>query len=332
MLKVLLATLIFLGCSKKSEDSDSPSSLPSVLEMEPISELPQSPEDDQPTLINGRTADPKDFPASVYSSQGNSRCTATVVGEKVLFIAAHCVGNGGTAKFKIKGVSYVATCTHSADYRGNSTADYALCEIDKKVEGVPYELVNQEAARVKAGEELLLTGFGCVSPGGGGGNDGVYRIGETRISRVPSGSDNDIVTSGPAALCFGDSGGPAFKIDGAKRYQVSINSRGDIRKTSYLSATHTTQAKRFINAWSTAKSLKICGVHADTVGCRGMDIPAPPGPTPPPTPPTECEAAFKKVGQCMKVLPTDAEDSCWKAYARIFQCLDASGVFTMEKL
>jgi hypothetical protein len=307
----------------QSVDNRSDQQPPTSIELEPISELPQRPGEElpEPVLINGRVADPKDFPASVYSSQGNSRCTATVVGERVLFIAAHCVSNGGTAAFRIGSERYTSTCTHSSDYRGNSTADYSLCVVDKAVEGIPYENVNQDESLVGVGDEVLLTGFGCVQPGGGGGNDGKYRVGEAKVLRTPSGNNNDIVTGQGAALCYGDSGGPAFKyLDAAKtkRVQISINSRGDIARTSYLSATHTNQGKRFIKAWSDKSGLKICGVHAEAKGCRGGQLP------PPPPPPDECKAAFEKVGQCLKLPTTALDDSCWKAYARLFQCLDKS--------
>ena len=324
-MKRALLFALFAACGAKKEKEQilpfpPPQEPVSEIFLDPISELPQKPDSKQPTLINGRAAEPKDWPASVYSSQGNSRCTATVVGERVLMIAAHCVSNGGKASFKIKGAQYSSICTHSSDYRRNSTADYALCAVDKVVEGIPYEVLNQDAEAVKVGDELLLTGFGCVQPGGGGGNDGVYRIGEAKISRTPRGTDNDIVTGGPAALCFGDSGGPAFKIVGEKRWQVSINSRGDIRRTSYLSALHTAQAKEFIASWYKENNHKICGVHADAKGCRNTVSP-PPSPSPSPEPIDECKKAYEKVGLCMKGQAEASEDSCWKAYARLFQCI-----------
>lgn len=234
-------------------------------------------------LIGGREVPLSDWPASVYASMDGSSCTATVVGEKVLFIAAHCVSNGGTAKFKAGGVSYTARCTHGPDYRRNDTADYALCAIDNPVSGISFEVLNQVAENVKVGDELLLTGYGCIRRGGGGGNDGKYRIGEAKVQRVGVSPDNDIVTKGTAALCFGDSGGPAFKyLDAEKKFRVlvSINSRGDIATTSYLSSVATAQGKKFIKDWSDGNGLKICGVHADAVGCRPVTGVVPPSPPP----------------------------------------------------
>lgn len=241
-------------------------------------------------LINGTPADPNDWPASVYSRQGNSRCSATVVGERALFIAAHCVGNGASAEFSVGANSYRATCTHSPHYRGNSTADWALCKVSRAVVGIEYERVNSDPELVERGDTLRLTGYGCVRPGGGGGNDGVYRVGTSTVVGTPSGSDNDIVTRGGAALCYGDSGGPAFyEFDDGSRVLVSINSRGNIRDTSYLSSVATGQARSFIADWSNSHNVKICGVHEDAAGCRGGEDP---GPDPDPDPPGDCSGEF----------------------------------------
>lgn len=226
------------------------------------------------TLINGKTADLKDWPASVYATMGSSRCTATVIGEKVLLIAAHCVGDGKSATFSVKGNSYKSLCTHSPHYRNNTTADWALCIIDNNVQGIPYEVVNQDPEIHKVGQNLQLTGYGCTNPGGGGGNDGTYRIGESNIIDLPSGSNNDIVTrgGGSAALCFGDSGGPAFLWDAKKekRLVVSVNSRGDIKAISNLSSISTSMAKTFFSDWSSRNKVEICGIHTSARGCRSM--------------------------------------------------------------
>lgn len=323
--KLLVGFLALTSCSQKQENEAGDN----IIILHPISELPQKAEkksdgEMRPTLIGGRAADPKDWPASMYADLGGARCTATIVGEKVLLIAAHCVKSGGTAKFKAAGQNYTAVCTHSKDYANNPTADYNACEIDRPVINVPFELVNVDANFLKIGEEILLTGYGCTVPGGSGGNDGVYRIGESRVSELPSGSSNDIVTVGPAALCYGDSGGPAFKIVGNKRYQLSINSRGDIRTTSYLSSLATAQGKRFLNAWAEKTGLKICGMHSDAVGCRGEEGPSP-SPSPSPSPePGECKVAYDKLGKCLfstgQLMIAPA--SCYQAAGMMFSCLE----------
>jgi hypothetical protein len=160
-----------------------------------------------PTLIGGTPAPAADWPASVYAAMGGSRCSATVIGERVLLIASHCVRDGGTATFSVLSNQYQAVCSHTAGYPRNSTYDWALCLVDRRVAGVEYENVATEQGDIRVGTTLRLTGYGCIRSGGGGGNDGVFRIGTAPVTRLPSGSDADIVTRGQAALCYGDSGG-----------------------------------------------------------------------------------------------------------------------------
>lgn len=224
-------------------------------------------------LINGTPADLKDWPSSVYASMSGSRCTATVVGERTLLIAAHCVGNGAKASFSVGANQYSSTCTQAPQYNGNSTADWTLCLIDKVVAGTQYENVNSESSRITVGQELTLTGYGCIKPGGSGGNDGIYRVGTAKVTNIPSGNSNDIVTKGGAALCFGDSGGPAFLVDNntKARWVVGVNSRGDISTTSYLSSVSTSVALNFIKDWAQKNNQQICGIHSGAMGCRQSD-------------------------------------------------------------
>lgn len=285
-----------------------------------VADLPQRVEQPIATLIGGRTADPNDWPASMYAAMNGGRCTSTLVGQRTLLIAAHCVDNGAKATFRIKNVIYSSTCEHSPAYvAGNATADWALCVVDKTVTGVEFEIVNQDNAAVKVGDEVLLTGFGCVQPGGGGGNDGTYRVGEATVTDVPNGGDsNDIITKGGGALCFGDSGGPAFKFmdaDKKTRVQISVNSRGDIRTESFLSSVSTDQAREFFKSWSKKHDQKICGVHVDALGCRGTgDAPTSP-----------CRKAYDGLGACLmgknRLMLTELE-MCQKTYAQLFSCLE----------
>lgn len=221
-------------------------------------------------LINGKVADKKDWPASMYASMSGSRCSATVVGAQTLFIASHCVKNGGSASFSVGQEKYTGKCTHAPGYSKNSTADWALCLIDKEVKNVLYEKINYDAGRFKVGDKLMLTGYGCIKAGGGGGNDGIFRIGEATIRSLPNKSNNDIVTRGGAALCYGDSGGAAYYIDNrdGRRWVVGVNSRGDISTTSYLPSVSTDESKDFLKTWAEKNNQAICGVHTSATGCR----------------------------------------------------------------
>jgi hypothetical protein len=207
-------------------------------------------------------------------------------------LAAHCVGNGKTSVFGHEGIKYTGVCTHHPEYKKDATADYALCLLDKELVLPWYETITDK--EVSMGDDILLTGMGCTQPGGGQ-SDWKLRIGLAKVIELPL-DDNDIVTEGGPASCFGDSGSSAFmKVN--DHYKVAaINSRGDIQTTSYLSSVYTDTAKQFYSKWASDNKAEICGVTKGAKLCRGMDpeptptptpIPPPPGPTPPgPNPPT----------------------------------------------
>lgn len=225
------------------------------------------------SLIGGSVIPQSDFPAVVYSRQYKSngtvtKCTSTVVGERVLLIAAHCVDNGGKIDFTVKGKKYAGTCTRNPTYSSSHTADYALCLLDSGVQGIKFESINVDPEFVSVGDKVTLMGYGCIKPGGTGGNDGKLRAGEMVISRIPVSRSNDFITEGKVALCFGDSGGPAFKMVGQARKIISVNSRGDIQTTSYLSSVSSREAVVFFKGWSIDNGEKICGLHQEAIGCR----------------------------------------------------------------
>ena len=213
-------------------------------------------------LINGKVANKADWPASLKAGG----CTSTVIGPRTLLIAAHCIRNNG--KVSVAG-GYSAVCTHHPDYRSNKTADWALCLLNKEVTGVPFEHINVDPTRVRMGDTLTLTGYGCTKKGGGG-TDGNYRTGESKVIRLPSTKNHDIVTKGGAALCYGDSGGPAFLVDADNRHRwvVSVNSRGNISTTSYLSSVANDKFQDFLKSWTAKHEQKVCGVDSDLAGCR----------------------------------------------------------------
>lgn len=238
------------------------------------------PDEIQPELRGGRVADPKQWQASFYTRSAGGSCTASIVGDRVLLTAAHCVANGAAVTLRRAGIVYRAMCEHAPEYGTTNnarTADYALCAIDNAIPGIAAERINRDAAALRVGQEILLTGFGCTTNQGTGGNDGVYRIGETRIIALPAGSNNDIVTSGGAGVCFGDSGGPAFLVGpGNRRTQISVNSRvqnnsptgTNLGPRSYLSSLSTPQAAAFLSGWSSRNHLRICGLDPQATTCR----------------------------------------------------------------
>jgi hypothetical protein len=219
-----------------------------------------------PQISGGRLAEPKDWPASFYARLGDDYCTSTAVGPRALLTAAHCVRNR-TATLMLANVEYRLQCERAPGYTASAKADWALCALDKPLPSLPFEVLSTSASTVKKNDDVTLSGFGCD---GTAGTDGVFRIGESRVQKVPSGSNYDIVTSGGAAVCFGDSGGAAYRyLDGTRRVQIAVNSRaGTEAGQSYLSSLAVRPAIDFLHSWSSRNDVFICGVHPGATGCR----------------------------------------------------------------
>lgn len=239
-------------------------------------EVLTQPDDLQKQVRGARAAVLDEWPASLFAKSSAGICSATLVGPNTVLTAAHCVFDAGVIAFELKGIRHLATCAHAPEYRTDRTADYALCEVTPAVASVRFERVNADPALLDTATELLLTGFGCV--GLDDQSSGVYMLGDAPIFERPGPDKNYITTGGEkneVALCFGDSGGAAFHVDGrGKRIQVAVNSAIDAnydplrRNLSLLSSTSSGDALMFFRTWSEIHGTKICGLDNTAMGCR----------------------------------------------------------------
>lgn len=229
-----------------------------------------NPDDLSPALIGGTVADPAQWPASPWI--GN--CSSTLLGPKVLLTAAHCVSNGGNVSFTLANQRFSGSCTHHADYRRNSTADWALCVLSAPVSGIQFESIATAAeAGCAVDKKFLWTGYGCQR--WGGTLDGKFRTGLVATRSCPSGTNHDIVTRGSVALCSGDSGGSGYVVaDNGDRKVVGVNSRSNTTDTSYVSNT-VGIFRDWASTWATQKQVAICGITAGAPNCRGAGDPDP---------------------------------------------------------
>lgn len=221
-------------------------------------------------LINGKPVEPGTWREVVRISSSGSGCTATVVGPRVIVTAAHCASNGATATFKIGEIEYKAKITRSPLYTSKDH-DIAVGITDTDIAGIEPASIGGKAV---TGLGITLLGYGCINPGGGGGNDGILRIGDTVITGF-SGFDMVSRKAGGAALCFGDSGGPAMLIESGKHLLVGVNSKGNIVDTNYNSRSDVPESQTFLKDVATQSGVQICGINKD---CSGTP-PPPPKPT-----------------------------------------------------
>jgi Trypsin len=249
----------------------------------------------QPELLNGKPADPKVWPVNLQFQSAGGLCTSTIIGEKVVLTAGHCVANQAKAKVFYNNTLTSVTCHHHPQYKGAAcltaqttadikgcTADISLCVADapfpSEVAGQPvkFETVNNDTALLKKDGPVTLLGFGCTVAGGGVSS--ILRVGGATVTSlsVPGASVNPantmqeyIIAQGGAALCQGDSGGTAFNKPDPDRKVVAVNSRGNIETISFLTSTSDPNIQDFFKDFSgPPRNVEICGVTPGAKNCR----------------------------------------------------------------
>ena len=231
------------------------------------------------SLIGGRLVEPDEFSEVIRIRSGNSYCTASIIGPRVILTAAHCSHDNGEIvpvsesdlyEFVLEQTVYKARCTIAPEYSGRTgDQDMSLCLTDKPVD-VKFGIVLKTGPKID--EVITLMGYGCTKIGGGD-YDGKLRTGEALVTKLPTPDYYSIHTIGNSALCFGDSGGPAFKrIDNPRNeyhYIYSVNSRGNIKDLSLLTAVFHPKSIEFMEKFEREKGVEICGISKDCENPKG---------------------------------------------------------------
>ncbi len=203
-------------------------------------------------VIGGEPVAPGQFSEVVLLQMENAQCNATKVGPRTFVTAAHCSANQSRVEVVINGNKQAATLYRHKAYP-EKDMDIALVISDDNIESIPSARI---AGKAWEGLPLTIVGSGCTVAGGGGGNDGVFRMG---VARVTSFSQNDYVTKG-AGLCFGDSGGAAYAIVGDSKVLMGVNSKGNISDTNYHHNLSLPETQTFLRDVATEHGVDICGI------------------------------------------------------------------------
>ncbi|HEX8663095.1 MAG TPA: trypsin-like serine protease [Beijerinckiaceae bacterium] len=244
----------------------------------------------QAQIVDGKAQEEADWPSTLRFLVNNQfYCTSTIVGERVILTAAHCLVPGTPMKVDLgAGQAFNLTCELHPHYRRfDLYADIALCVSDRTLPrsriigtqrvAFSYENLDLRITRMRSGAELFLLGYGCrvypqTSATAASDTSGQLYGGIGRVVRVPVEAGRHITTSGQAGICPGDSGGAAYALSDigtlkGPRSIVAINS-GYVpeNKISDLTALfgHISQ---FIRDWSDDHGVKICGIHPEAQNC-----------------------------------------------------------------
>jgi secreted trypsin-like serine protease len=220
-------------------------------------------------LINGRAVKKGEYPEVVQVYSGRSFCSAALVGERAMLTAGHCVEDGQWLRIytsEIKGAEGVeGICRQHPKYKARGfDYDLALCKLDREVH-TKFAIIHNKGPKIK--DDVILIGYGCIRKDPPrGGNDGVLRVGKAPVYKLPQSDGSDwYYTRSSTTLCFGDSGGPSYKMHSdAERtfhYLMGVNSRGDIVERSLLAPVYVPKAREWMLQWVKENRVKVCGLN-----------------------------------------------------------------------
>lgn len=254
----------------------------------PQSQIMKPPEEGgagSPQVVNGMLEKSEVWPATLkYYVDNWFSCTSTIVGDRVVITAAHCLVPEATmhVQFKEGEAPFNLECqAHPRFQREDLLADVALCLSDRRFEtgeGFRFENLDLKISRLRPNSRVYLLGYGCrrfedvKDPS----KAGVLYGGVSIVNKLPLGTGDHILlkgSNGGAVICPGDSGGAGYLLAANDKREgprsiVGINSgyRADDR-ISALTALVGPVAE-FIRDWAADWNVTICGVHAGATNCR----------------------------------------------------------------
>jgi len=166
-------------------------------------------------------------------------------------------------EFDVQGVTYSATAYPSElfnpdDEENPTDHDMAILIADSDIlKANPFSV----RGKVFIHSQIQIFGYGCHNydiTTEQATFDGNLRTGYATITGF---SGYDMISGNGAALCFGDSGGPAFVTNGdGTKSLIGINSKGNIMSTNFNSRTDSETSQNFFWKIINEHDVSICGI------------------------------------------------------------------------
>ena len=194
------------------------------------------------SIVNGTAVKAKDLYAYhtvAITPQKINPCTGVIIAPHFILSAGHCKGSfdkgeiyfgleakkGKAVVVQIKSVTPHPSYCHECDLGGMAPGDfkdYAIVEFAEELPPgfKPVEFANLK--QIKVGTIIHLAGFGIDE---NYKYDGIMK--KTQVPVIAVGDFEFMTDEKKTGSCHGDSGGPAFILEGGKLYLAGITSRGE---------------------------------------------------------------------------------------------------------